>query len=132
MDLNEFLEKLRGDDLLKKDIKVEKLNVEDNPGGVAKVTIYAEREAENGALERLWYAENTVLSCGHVAKAPAAVCECKAFTFCQACASSGDNLCLVCSKLMCPVCRAKSFLHNKARCHKKCRWKFILNSLFER
>lgn len=129
MNLDEFLEKLDGDDLLKKHIRVEKLNTEDNPGGLAKVTIYGERSDENGTLERLWYTESPVLSCGHVGKI-AAICECGSFSFCQACASSADNICLVCKKLMCPQCRAKSFLHNKARCHKKCRWRLILTNLF--
>jgi hypothetical protein len=128
MDLNEFLEKLRGDDLLNKNIKVERINIDRNPDGMSKITIYAQRLDEHGTLEKLAYTENSVLSCGHVGEV-VSVCQCGS-TFCKICASS--NTCVVCHLPLCDTCRAKSFFHNKARCHKKCRWKFILNSLFER
>jgi hypothetical protein len=132
MDLDEFLRKLNGDDLIKKEIRVERLKVERYPGQLAKVTISAQRMDETGTNETLSYVENSVLSCGHVAKL-AGVCQCgSSFSFCQACTSSPDNRCIVCSELMCPLCRAKSFLHNKAICHKKCRWKLILINLFGR
>jgi hypothetical protein len=128
MDLNEFLEKLRGDDLLNKSTKVERINIDRNPDGLSKISIYAQRLDEFGTLEKLAYTENSVLSCGHVGEV-VSVCQCGS-TFCKVCTPS--NVCIVCGLPLCDRCRAKSFLHNKAKCHKKCRWRFILSNLFNR
>ncbi len=132
MDIDEFLEKLTGNDLLKKHTKVERLKLDKNPGGLAKITMYATRLDEHGTEERLSYVQDSILSCGHVGPV-AAVCGCgAATTFCKICSSSSDNRCSVCSEVMCEVCRAKSLFHNKAKYHKKCKWKFILSRMFKR
>jgi len=130
MDLNEFLEKLSGDDLLNKNIKVERINIDRNPDGMSKITIHAQRLDEQGTLENLAYTESPLLSCGHVGDV-VSVCQCGT-TFCKACASSHMNICAVCNLPLCDQCRAKSFLHNKATCHKKCRWRLILTNLLGR
>jgi len=128
MNLEEFLRKLEGEDLLNKNIKVERINIDRKPNGLSKITIYAQRVDEHGTLEKLAYTENSVLSCGHVADV-VSVCQCGT-TFCKACASSHVNICAVCNLPLCDRCRAKSLFHNKARCHKKCRWRLILSNLF--
>jgi hypothetical protein len=130
MNLEEFLQKLRGDDLLRRNIKVERFTTAKNPDGGAKVTIYAERTDEHGTTEKLYYTENPILSCGHAGEV-AGVCTC-GNGFCKTCASSSQNICVVCHRLMCDDCRAKTLRSSNPGYHKKCRWKFILNSLFER
>jgi hypothetical protein len=128
MDLNEFLEKLRAEDLLSKNIKVERINIDRKPDGLSKITIYAQRLDEHGTLEKLAYTENSVLSCGHIGEV-VSMCQCGS-TFCKICAPS--NSCIVCGLPLCDGCRARSFLHAKARCHKKCRWRLILTNLLGR
>lgn len=130
MNLEEFLQRLEGDDLLRRNIKVERFTTGKNPDGGTKVTIYAERTDEHGTTEKLYYIENSILACGHTGQV-AGVCPC-GNSFCKRCTSSAENICTVCHKLMCDNCRATSILHTRARYHKKCRWKFILNNLFGR
>lgn len=132
MDLDEILRRLQGRDLLSRVIKVERLKTDQEGKGLAKITISAERVDADGTTERLFYAESSLLSCNHVGQA-FSVCDCgSSFSYCKDCASSQDNRCLVCSKILCDSCRAPSLFHAKTRYHKKCRWRFILNSLFGR
>ena len=131
MDLDEILRKLQGRDLLHRNIKAERLKIDQEGKGLAKISISAERlDPEDGTTERIFYTENSLLSCGHVDQA-FSMCQCgSSFSYCKACSSL--YICCVCHLPLCDSCASKSLLHNRAKYHKKCRWRFIFNALLGR
>lgn len=128
MELDEILRKLQGHDLLHRNIKAERLKIDQEGKGLAKISISAERvDPEDGTTERIFYTENSLLSCGHVDQV-FSMCQCgSSYSFCKACSSL--YVCCVCHLPLCDQCRATSLFYNRKRYHKKCRWRFILNSL---